>query len=113
MDSTTWIAAFYGQEWDLMNQCFPFVIKRGYKKLAGKVLHYKPKLCILPPTTKTFEDNVNRAHLQAWIWMSTLQNNLSDIDACDHGCVKDEHLKTLQPLTVTLDTKVTSPEVLK
>ena len=72
-----------------------------------------PELKSLPPTSEAFRENVNRAHIQAAIWKSCLQQpDPSPFDATQYHWVRDEANKRVIPLTLPSDVQLAPPEIL-
>ncbi|KAG0723713.1 hypothetical protein GWK47_042084 [Chionoecetes opilio] len=68
-----------------------------------------PKLCSLPPTSETFEENVKRAHHQASIWRAVKDADPPELDVEKYGWKKDETNRSLVPTTVP-DTVSLAPD---
>ena len=80
-ESTRFVAAFYGiklDEDDLSKARFTLWANKTKKKLSTALK--PPKLESLPPTTEVFHLNVMRAHFQACIWNSCLDEKPPDMD---------------------------------
>jgi len=54
-----------------------------------------PKLASLPPTTEVFTENVRRAHLQSFLWKSTLQLDPQKLEPTNYGWIKEHSTKSL------------------
>ena len=72
-----------------------------------------PKLCSLPPTNESFEENVKRAHLQTAIWKSALDLEPPDLNPMLYGWSKDEIAKSLVPITVPKNTSLAPNKILQ
>ncbi|XP_066927982.1 uncharacterized protein [Clytia hemisphaerica] len=97
-DSTKLIAACYGiklDEPDLSKARFFLWAKRTKKKLSTTLK--PPKLESLPPTTEVFLLNVLRAHYQACIWNSCLDERPPEMDPTKYGWTKDDINECLLP----------------
>ena len=75
---------------------------------ASKTGKGTPKLCTFPPTNESFFENVERAHLQAAIWLS-VKHQPPDIDPEEFGWKKNETDKSLIPVTLP-DNTTLAPE---
>ena len=82
------------------------------QKMANKKLTAAPQLRTLPPTTEAFSQHVQRAHLQAAIWRSTLE---ADPPIVQHiyGWTKEDTSNKLVPLPLPPDVTSAPDEVLK
>ncbi|KAG0723714.1 hypothetical protein GWK47_042085 [Chionoecetes opilio] len=76
---------------------------------TGKGYTSTPKLCSLPPTSETFEENVKRAHHQASIWRAVKDADPPELDVEKYGWKKDETNRSLVPTTVP-DTVSLAPD---
>ena len=85
-DSGKFISACYGVKDEFNLSKVRYLVWR--RKAEGKI-SATPKLAALPPTTEVFNLNVLRAHYQACIWNSCLENNPPDLNPCDFGWKKD------------------------
>ena len=77
-----------------------------WKARRGKSCALMPKLCSLPPTTESFQENVKRAHLQTAKWKAALDPDPPVMDPTEYGWIKDEATKSLVPTTVPATTSL-------
>jgi len=76
----------------------------------------RPQLCrywLHFPPTKSFIENVKRAHLQACTWKHALNEQPPDLDPCDYGWERDETTKSLLPVTVAKGVELAPPDILR
>ena len=72
-----------------------------------------PKLCGLPPTTESFEQNVYKAHFQVAQWYSALSGNPPPLNAVDYGWEADEANKCLIPRNMAEGVPYAPEQILK
>ena len=84
--------------------------KLAWRAKIAKRISEPPKLCTLPPTSESFEQNALRAHLQVATWKEALDPNPTLLDPKLHGwsCLDT----MLSPTMVRDDTFLTPPELL-
>ena len=68
-----------------------------------------PRLCSLPPTSETFEENEKRAHHQTSIWRAVRDADTPELDIEKYGWRRDEAKISLVPTTI-LDTVSLAPD---
>ena len=64
-----------------------FVRQKVWSSRVGKATSCTPKLCSTPLTSKSFAENVNRAHLQACLWEAT-ELDPPELNPVDYGWEK-------------------------
>ncbi len=72
-----------------------------------------PKLASLPPMTEAFTENIKRAHLQTFLWMSPLKHDPQKLEPTDYGWVKEQNMKSLQPITIPPDVPLAPSDILQ
>ena len=82
-------------------------------KMGNKKLTSAPALKILPPTNDAFEMHVLRAHFQAAVWLSALQEDPNLPSPTKYGWSLDENCHTLVPVTVPPDVSLAPLDVLQ
>ena len=70
-------------------------------------------LSTLPPTTEAFTQNVLRAHLQTYIWKSSLQRNPVKLDPLDYGFKTNEITSKLDPILIPENISLAPEALLK
>jgi hypothetical protein len=85
--ATAFMAACYGinTPCSSMTECrqWQWAEKIGKSTVA-------PKLCSLPPTTESFEQNVRRAHHQVAHWYNALSGDPPPLNAVEYGWEADD-----------------------
>jgi len=74
--ATLFMTACYGQKCDTVSNA-PLT---AWAAKTGKGQVSTPRLCLLPPTTEAFVENVKRAHHQASIWRSAKEEDPPELD---------------------------------
>lgn len=72
-----------------------------------------PKLCSLPPTDESFQENVKRAQLQTCVWKCALEHNPPAMDPSEYGYFKDVDSKCLLPTTIPDNVALAPAEIMK
>uniref|UniRef100_A0A1Y1MNM3 Tesmin/TSO1-like CXC domain-containing protein n=1 Tax=Photinus pyralis TaxID=7054 RepID=A0A1Y1MNM3_PHOPY len=84
-----------------------------WAKKVGHAQLKAPSFASLPPTTESFCENVKRAHLQMYFWMSAQNLVLPKIDVTQYGREKDDENKILNPISVPKNTKLAPDFILE
>ena len=71
------------------------------------------KLCSLPPTNESLEQNILHAHAQSAIWYASLLRDPPSLHLSNHGWDRDLKSKTLVPIMVPDNIKLAPDEILK
>ena len=82
-ESTHLIGACYGRKCDPSDTMYSVRYKVWVSRTGRKGASILPKLKSLPPTTEALRENVKRAHFQACIWKSAVQQDPSELDPLD------------------------------
>ncbi len=85
--ASEFVAACYGQ-----TKCAAMSDARlkVWATKTGKGYTSTPKLSSLPPTKEAFEENVNRAHYQSYVWRSLEAAESPVADPDKYGWTRDE-----------------------
>ena len=82
-------------------------------KTGRKTMTSTPKLQTLQPTSESFIEHVKRAHYQAYIWRSSMEQNFVALDPDTVGWVRDEKTKSLLPKTLPQGMAAAPNEILE
>lgn len=82
------------------------------RKMARNALE-PPKLCSLPPTDISFEQNILRAHLAAAVMKSSLDQDPPKLNPEQYGWQKPEGFDFLLPLVAPEGTTMAPPALMK
>ena len=109
--STKFVSAFYGITAE--NEQMSNVRQRIWALKVGKSPSAAPKLCMLPPTSEAFVENVKRAHLQTCIWKTAVNADPPNIDPASFGWEKNDKTMSFDPIMLPKHTKLAPASVLQ
>ena len=107
------VTACYGQKCEVHETMTDVRYKVWVSKTGRKSTCLLPKLKAIPRTNEAFKENSKRAHFQACIWNSVLNEEPPNLDPLKFGWVKDDSAKSLGAIPLPQDVPLASAEVLK
>ena len=108
---SNFIAACYSVKGEQITMSF--VRQKVWSSRVGKAPSCAPRVSSLPPTSESFGENVKRPHLQACVWKQATELDPPELNPVDYGWEKNETTKSLNPVMMPKNIKISPPEVLQ